>query len=392
MKILIVNEYVKYRGAEQIVEDQIKLFNEHGNKVSCLCFNFGTCNINEVPIDYDVCKVPKLSKLLFDPITYRKIKNKIDKIDPDVIICHNIFSSPKTIYKCFKGYKTYQVIHDYKPICPTTTCIKHNNPNEICQGYKRNKCIKNCAKGVGKLKIFCQLRLIKQTEYLRKKYIDSLISPSDGLENKLLNYGYNACCVNNPIDVKQELTRHIYQEKKKIIFVGAVNAGKGIVQFLNAIKDVREDYIFHLYGKISEEVKEEIETIVEESNSKIAYKGCINHNELLKKYGDYDFMVVPSFGMDNYPTTVLEAMAYGVVVLSSDRGGMVEMLDDKRGIVYRYDEGNIDLVKKFRAILNLDERDYISIRENAYAYVVNNNNYETYYNRINNVIGRKDES
>ena len=64
LRILIINEYVKKRGAEQIVADQKKLFSQYNNNVQCLCFDIGYAN--NVPEGYDIIHISQKSKLVFD--------------------------------------------------------------------------------------------------------------------------------------------------------------------------------------------------------------------------------------------------------------------------------------------------------------------------------------
>lgn len=49
---------------------------------------------------------------------------------------------------------------------------------------------------------------------------------------------------------------------------------------------------------------------------------------------DYDYVVVPSIWVDNYPTIILEGMAHSVGIIASDRGGAVDLLSDGRGLLF----------------------------------------------------------
>jgi glycosyltransferase involved in cell wall biosynthesis len=101
----------------------------------------------------------------------------------------------------------------------------------------------------------------------------------------------------------------------------------------------------------------------------------------MEQITNYDFIIVPSVWMENYPTTVLEAMAYGVVVIGTDRGGIAEMLDDSRGYVYKFGD-NSSINEVFNRVFSISQEEYDRIREKAYCYVKENNSYETYYKRL----------
>ncbi len=67
---------------------------------------------------------------------------------------------------------------------------------------------------------------------------------------------------------------------------------------------------------------------------KVEFKGTISHEELPKVYQDADVFVLPSFneGMSN---AVLEAMASGLPIITTDTGGTKELVDERNGIIVR---------------------------------------------------------
>lgn len=385
LRILLINEYMKRRGAEQIVADQIKLFSDYGNYVRCLCFGIG--DANELLDEYDILPISKKSKLLFNIYIYAKIRRYIRNYNPDIIVVHNIFSSPITIYRALKGFSAIQIIHDYKVICPKAWCVYREIPHMICAGYICRKCLKLCSNRKERIITFFQLWLVKKCETLRKKYIKVCVSPSERLNKYLLNYGYNSVCINNPFQVSMLLeSKHIENSGiLKLIYVGAVSYDKGILDFCNTIIHDDNNYTLDIYGRIADSCIEETEKIVALSNGRIKFRGYRNHDELILKYREYDYLVMPSICMDNYPTVILEAMGCGVVVVGTDRGGIPEMLADGRGFVYKYGDERA-LENMLEKLYKLSDDNYGIMRKKSYEYVCQNNSLEKYCKQMDDLM------
>lgn len=384
MRILILNEYVKSRGAEQIVSEQMNIFKHHGHAVKCLCFSYSPHKKNGcINDDYQIEHIPKLGKFLFLPFTYIKLRKILQNYAPDIIIIHNIYSSPLTVYPIFKGYKVYQVVHDYKIVCPTAFSILLNRKNKICIGYRYHNCILNCSNSpISFIKISLRLLLVRLNEKLRKKYVSNFWAPSSRMNNVLLKFGYNSSLLNNPIKVTSSLNlRTSLGIQRKLLYVGGVNFEKGILPFVKRIIDSKVCSLDIYGGLARNQYSSDLFTLINSSNGRINYFGCIEHSVLMNKMCDYDFVVVPSLWVDNYPTIILEAMSQSVVVVSSNRGGAADLLSEGRGIIFNWeDEETIN--ESISKIAKLSIEAYNSIIENAYKYVVYNNNYEDYYKKL----------
>ena len=383
MKILLVNEYLEYQGAEEIVKKQYDLLGVD-NEVYILAFNDGRFDKKKFYTEkYKIIRIPFVDKIIFSPIYYYIIRQFLRKIDPDLIIAHNIFSSPITVYKAFKGYKTIQVVHDYKIVCPTSKCVKDKGKT-ICNGYNNNKCWRCCSHGIGKIKLRLQFEVLQKVNYVRKKYVWLFLSPSSKLADYLRMYGFNFKVLNNPIELYFEhgLKKHFLKANiRTIVYVGAIREDKGVALFLDTLINSGINFKIDLFGKIDD--KYDLSRY--ECDSRISFKGKKEHSEILSLITEYDFMIVPSMWMENYPTTILEAMASGLVVVGSDRGGIPEMLSDSRGLVYKFgDEESLKSI--LTKIYNIEQDEYDMLRERAYEYVIHNNSEKNYKNKLYEVL------
>lgn len=114
--------------------------------------------------------------------------------------------------------------------------------------------------------------------------------------------------------------------KKIVLFVSAdVNdPRKGVKYILEAIKKTEsDDVLFVSMGN----------TINNFESDKLIQLGFIRDREKINKvYSAADIFVIPSME-DNFPTTVLEAMANKTPVIGFATGGIPEQIDEKTGIV-----------------------------------------------------------
>ena len=138
-KILVINEYYSYGGAEVFFRNVIEQLKLRDNIVLGIVLrpeNFE--NIEDcVMIDCSGVK----NKIFYNRKIYGNIKRVIDDFSPNVIIVNNVFSGYVSVYKALKNYKVIQVVHDYKIICPNSKS-NYLFGGQVCSGRKFFKCCK----------------------------------------------------------------------------------------------------------------------------------------------------------------------------------------------------------------------------------------------------------
>ena len=385
MKIMVMNDFLLAGGAEIYTKNLINILLNENHEVRLITFDN---DYNSKISNYDVNNViieninhSKVDKIRFNKKMHSKLKQYIDDFSPDKIIVNNLFASPFTQYRALEGYDAYQVVHDYHFICPKSTCIKSNY--EVCSGYKE-KCLKNCKYHNSKILLEIKKIQTKKLENIRKKYIKKFISPSECLKKYLDNYGYNSVCINNPINMNnlnENFNKKKLTDTRKITYVGMINEKKGIFKFLEVFRQYKNfnNIEIEIIGKCSTiKDQEKLESLL---NSNIRYLGSKSNLEVIKMLHESQFMIVPSLWMENYPTTVLEGMLTGNLILGSNRGGIPNMISENRGLQFSIlDKSSIFKLLDMVAVMTQDE--YIKIINNTYEYTIKNNSYEKYYQRI----------
>lgn len=340
MKICIFNEFKNCGGTEKYVKN-LKNILKDDNDISLLYFTYQDTekyDDNETVIQ---SSFGKLSKFIFDCFMYSKIRKYLENVKPDIIVVNNMVSSPITQYATLHGYKVLQVIHDYGIVCPKSTCLQDNEI--MCKNSNFIGCIHRCSYHGSKLQITIKMLQVKMVSVIRKKNVNCFITPSKMLAKYMEDDGYkNIIAVPNPHYLKECLTVS-KGKKKRYIYIGGICDNKGITELIEGFemfsrgKDVRLD----LYGPINDEVgKRAVESI---QSSKIHYYGKVDNNEVGDIISRAYAIIVPSKWMENYPTTILEGFAYRTVVIGSDRGGIPEMLESNRGILFHFGVNNLIL-------------------------------------------------
>jgi colanic acid/amylovoran biosynthesis glycosyltransferase len=185
-----------------------------------------------------------------------------------------------------------------------------------------------------------------------------------------------------PPAVKSALTEKWAVEKStqiddelKIISVGRCHWKKGYTYALDAMallkkKDVQFHYTIIAGGRDQENILYQIHDLgLNECVSFINDK--LSHDEVLKKVSECDLFLLPSLeeGISN---AVLEAMALGIPVISTDCGGMGEVIrNSENGFLVQVRDSE-SMAEKIEYISYLEKSEIKTIINNAKETLKNN--------------------
>jgi len=135
----------------------------------------------------------------------------------------------------------------------------------------------------------------------------------------------------------------VFKPNKKIrgndtvLFVGRLEERKGVKTLMEIAENLREDIGFRFAGD------GELEQKIKESDS-VSYVGYLSKDELVKEYNQASVLVLPSKPVKGWTElfgiVIIEAMACGTPVISTDCPGPKEIINEDVGRVVENDSPN----------------------------------------------------
>ena len=258
----------------------------------------------------------------YDENMDRIFKKYLEQIEPDIVHFGHLSHLSTNLIKIAKEFNIPIVytIHDFWLFCVKGQMINQNG--EICQKPSVENCTQCSNYVVDNNKVIQSFNHMKKIIDL----IDVFISPSHTLRdffiqqgidsNKIryLKYGFNR--------EKIFYNKKIFKQDSKINFgfMGRVIPTKGIKVLVESFKNLPNERL-SIYGNIGVQ-KRFLET------DNIIFKGGYNNNTINTVLNNIDVLIVPSIWYENAPLVIQEAFLAGIPVITSNIGGMAELVKD----------------------------------------------------------------
>tara|TARA_Y100000766_G_C18839297_1_gene572164 strand:- start:7 stop:1119 length:1113 start_codon:yes stop_codon:yes gene_type:complete len=163
------------------------------------------------------------------------------------------------------------------------------------------------------------------SKFLRDKFLNGINESFD-----------NTYVIPNSLDKNQKIA--LDKKLKNIIFVGRIVKEKGAHIFINAIKELSikfSDWKFLLIGssKLGYNNKtlyeKEIIKIADNLGDNVEYHGYLSNEKVKDIMSKGSILVVPSIWEEPFGMTAIEGLSNKMSVISSDVGGLTEIVKDK---------------------------------------------------------------
>ena len=136
------------------------------------------------------------------------------------------------------------------------------------------------------------------------------------------------------------------------VFIARIVKEKGIEQYLDAAHAIKARYpntVFHICGNCAPAYEERIKT--EQESGKIVYHGRIPDVTVVHKISSCT--ILPSFYPEGMNNVLLESCSLGRPIITTDRPGCREIVDDGvNGFIVKQRDSQ-DLIEKVKIFLNL---------------------------------------
>jgi len=335
----------------------------------------------------------------------REFERFLDVINPDIVHFQHLVRLSASMVEVVRRRRipTILTLHDFWFLCPQVQLL--TNDNQICSGPDSNAKCANCEKifhtygklqsfkgRIGKfLEYFPELlktlkklvpssfktalkekllkthlatssitpdMIAKRSRFLRDilNKVDVILAPSKFLREKFIDY---EIAKNRIVRLAHGIDHRPlvnfgkeFSNRFRFGFVGHVSEHKGIRVLIKAFNRIKEDNVaLSIFGPYRQSYLSKLRRELK-IDSRITFYGPFNNREISSVFSKIDVLVYPSIWYENQPIAILEALIAKIPVITSNIGGMAELVQD--GITgLLFEAGNPeDLSQKMVSLIN----------------------------------------
>ncbi len=173
---------------------------------------------------------------------------------------------------------------------------------------------------------------------------DKIVVLDYDYKNKLISLGCHSEKIHvssTMVDTPQYIppSRNKTDDTIRLVFCSRIEAEKGIFQLLDSLEKLPEDIFQRVkltYIGIGSGLNELEERVREKDlGDHVELTGFVSEEEKIRHYREGDIFVFPSYHGEGFPTVILEAMAAGLPVLTTDIGGTKRAIEEgKNGLFF----------------------------------------------------------
>ena len=232
----------------------------------------------------------------------------------------------------------------------TITLFLHNNPLEM----KGSKSIEDRINLLNKVeKVYCV------SNFIKNKFLSGI--------------NHNHTKVTVLYNGIERVLNKFPRKKKEVVFVGRIVEEKGVHLYSDAIKEISnvfKEWRFKIVGSknLGDNTKSSdySETVLREFlniSKKTEVTGFLSHDDVQQIMIKASIIVIPSIWEEPFGLVAAEAMSNGMAIISSDKGGLKEVVK-KNGIILK-SLSSIEIAKELRKLL-VDSKLRISYQRKAW--------------------------
>ena len=201
-----------------------------------------------------------------------------------------------------------------------------------------------------------------------------------------LLYNYHNLALSDEM-VKTKTSQNNNSKKIKLMFIGSFSRAKGLLDLFKALDTIDESlYSLDLcggYNNDDHELKLLLGQYCSQHKQSVVNHGYVSGEMKNRIFMNADVCVLPSYG-EGLPVVLLEAMAAGCAVITSDVGAITEIIKDGiNGIVIS--AGDITALQA--AVLSLiNDRNLLKTMQKANYAEADKYNIENYIDQLSNIL------
>lgn len=385
MKVLLIHNFYQQAGGEdQVFAAEARLLEEKGHSV--VRYTVHNDDIRE----YSSSRLARAT--LWNPRTYKSLRDVVKKTQPDVAHFHNTFPliSPGGYYAVqAHGVPVVQTLHNFRLFCLNATFFRNGRVCEDCThtsfpwpGIKHACYRDNVLPSSGLAAMLIIHRLAKT--WIRK--INVFIALTEFSRQKFISCGLPE----EKIVVKENFISFDPGYKKEsaglyALYVGRLSPEKGLDILLEGWEKLKTtSYQLKIVGTgpLAEKVAQ-----YANRNKSIQWYGQRTREEIFEFMKGARVLVFPSMWYENLPMVIIEAYAVGLPILASNLGNMSSLVSNRETGIHFQPGDAEDLAQKVEWIFSNPEqlskmrKKCRETYEEKYTATINYQNLLTVYQR-----------
>ncbi|CAM3809994.1 glycosyltransferase family 4 protein [Roseateles saccharophilus] len=317
MKVLIAHNAYQHRGGEDsVVADEAALLRSGGHEVELLAAH-----------NDDIASLGRLDlvrRTLWSQPAAQEMRARCQAFRPDVVHVHNSFPllSPAIHWAAAEaGAPVVQTLHNFRLLCPQAMLLREGRVCEDCVGrLPWRGAVRGCYRGsVAQSTVLAGMLVLHRGLGTWRRRVNRFIALNEFCRAKFIEGGLPAeRVVIKPNFV--DLPAGPAGERAGLLFVGRLSPEKGLdtLAAAAALAGVTVDVLGS--GPLQADLA---------AAPGLRLQGPRPMAEVLSAMQRATALVLPSVWYENFPRTLVEAMASGLPVIASRLGAMAELVEDR---------------------------------------------------------------
>ena len=159
---------------------------------------------------------------------------------------------------------------------------------------------------------------------------------------------------------------HKDHDKIRIVFLSRICEHKGLDIGISAIKGMKHECVFDIFGPIQEpDYWEKCRKMLVNSDVEWHYGGDVPSEKVQQVLSQEDILILPSKS-ENYGHVIFEALSVGCIPVISDTTPWVDLAEKKAGIIAK--RNSSDFTKALDLLSGITQNERLLISENCIIY------------------------
>ncbi|MGL4176664.1 MAG: glycosyltransferase family 4 protein [Dermatophilaceae bacterium] len=345
MRVLHVNKFMHRRGgAEGYLFDVGALQSARGDKVGFWGMRHPDDDTARLPLADTFAPYVELdpapsglaglgaaARMVWSPRSRTGLERALARFEPDIVHFHNVYHqlSPAVVAAvAAAGVPSVMTLHDYKLACPSYQLLADGRPCQDCVGSGTWHAVRRRCKG-GSLGASTVLAVESGLHRALGAWdrVDLFISPSHFLADVMRRSGLAAERVRVLHNVVDPAGSPATGPGRDLVVAGRLSHEKGVDVVIRALADVPGEVVLHVAGD-GPEAGRLRDLAGRAAPGRVRFHGRMTTRDLHCLVASCVATVVPSRWHENQPLSVLESFALAVPVVSTDLGGLPELVTD----------------------------------------------------------------